>query len=497
MECVFDRFSREGWAEANWLMLGKGPSLNAFARLDTSAYRTVALNHVVREQKVDLAHLIDLEVVEQAGEALLANAGAVVLPWHPHIGHVPLELELPEIVADSPILSRLEAENRLLWYNAETSPFPNPHSSLLVGVKFFSAEAVTNLLALAGVRHIRTLGIDGGTTYYSRFADLRGSTLLANGRATFDVQFREIAQTIRTRHLDFGPLDQQVPARVFVGTTPEQMLATQVLEFSIRQHASLSVEVVPLFEVVRETPLPRDPANQPRTPFSFQRFSIPELCGHKGRALYVDSDMQVFSDLRRLWSLPFEDADLLAVGDTQNPDRPPQFSVMLLDCERLGWKISDIVAGLDAGELDYTSLMHQMKVAKKIETRVPPEWNHLEKYQDGKTCLLHYTDMNLQPWVSRRNPNGYLWCRALRAAVEEGFVTREYVQDHVERGWVRPSLLAQLDKKIDDPRKLDAADRLLDRDFCAPFEALVTKPRSPLKRLRKWAERMTGAQDNA
>ena len=60
---------------------------------------------------------------------------------------------------------------------------------------------------------------------------------------------------------------------------------------------------MPLHEATIPIPTPATPANRPRTPFSFQRFLIPELCGFKGRGIYVDSDMQVFEDIRGLWKV--------------------------------------------------------------------------------------------------------------------------------------------------------------------------------------------------
>ena len=122
------------------------------------------------------------------------------------------------------------------------------------------------------------------------------------------------------------------PMRIYVGSQEEQMLAVHVLEYSIRRSASLPVEVFPLHHARVEYPMPKDPRNRPRTPFSFQRFFIPSLAGNQGRAIYLDSDMQVFKDIRGLWDLPFDGADLLTVGEQGSTGRKPQFSVMLLNC---------------------------------------------------------------------------------------------------------------------------------------------------------------------
>src|SRR5207237_9139533 len=104
--------------------------------------------------------------------------------------------------------------------------------------------------------------------------------------------------------IDYAPLDIEAPIRIYVGATEAEMLAVKVLEYSIRKHASMSVEVFPLYQSGFEIPLPRDAQNQPRPPFSFQRFLIPALVGYRGRAIYLASNSLVFRDVRALLTLP-------------------------------------------------------------------------------------------------------------------------------------------------------------------------------------------------
>jgi len=250
------------------------------------------------------------------------------------------------------------------------------------------------------------------------------------------------------------------------------MLAVKVLEYSIRKHASITVELFPLNVAGAgiQIPMPKDPANAPRTPFSFQRFLIPQLAGQRGRAIYFDSDMQLFSDIRLLWTLSLEGADLLAASNRGDSERKPQFSVMLLDCGSLGWDIRDIVARLDSGELNYALLMFEMAVAKNIRADISPDWNSLEYYEEGKTSLLHYTDMTIQPWVSRENPLGHMWVRDLIEAADSGFIPQDYVRDHITRGWVRPSLLYQIEHRIEDSGQLPPEALALDHAFVPPYK---------------------------
>src|SRR5262245_39672731 len=136
-----------------------------------------------------------------------------------------------------------------------------------------------------------------------------------------------------------GDASPAEPMRIFVGTDESQMVACRVLEHSIRKHTSRPVEVVPMLNV--PVPTPRDPANRPRTGFSFSRFLIPKLCGYKGRALYLDADMQVFADVAELFDAPFGNHKVLCTNQPYVPDAwkgngyfhpGRQMSVMMLDC---------------------------------------------------------------------------------------------------------------------------------------------------------------------
>lgn len=271
--------------------------------------------------------------------------------------------------------------------------------------------------------------------------------------------------------MDIKPRFSDQCVRVFVAATPAERLPMRVLEFSIRETSALSVDVSAIFTFDRHIPIPVAVENRPRTPFSFQRFLIPELCGYSGRAIYLDADMQVFHDIAGLWNQPFLGCDLQTVRAAED-GRKGQFSVMLLDCERLRWSIEEIVAALDSGALDYDSLMFDMRLAKQIGRDIPPSWNSLERFTPDTTALLHYTDMNMQPWISTTNSLGHLWVGCLRRALAAGFITRAEIESDIANGYLRPSLLPQLDTGIDSAFELPSNIRRLDRGFVPPFRLM-------------------------
>lgn len=284
-----------------WLILGKGPSFSKHAEFDLRGFHLLSLNDAARELPVDVAHAIDLHAIERSGEAIAANAQVLVMPWHPHIDFKPAGETLEELAQRVPVLRRLAEERRLLWYNHSKTLDHRPGSPV-VSVRYFSAEGALNLLAAAGVRSVRSLGIDGGTQYGASFQDL-SYRLLANRQPDFERQFSEFAQTILRSGIDFAPLDADSPIRIFVGAEDHQLLAARVLEYSIKKRTSMTTSVVVIGQ----------------RPFALQRFPVPQLMNRSGRALYLDCNMQAFRDLRLLWATPTAGADIDAAWDC--PDR--------------------------------------------------------------------------------------------------------------------------------------------------------------------------------
>jgi hypothetical protein len=269
-------------------------------------------------------------------------------------------------------------------------------------------------------------------------------------------------------------LENEMTIRVFVAATPGEWLPMRVLEFSMRETTTLPVEVKPIASSGRTIPMPRDLRNRPRTPFSFQRFLIPEICGFEGRAIYLDADMQVFTDIAQLWNHDMGGNGLLAVNEGTE-GRKGQFSVMLLDCAALQWRIEDIVRGLDEGRYTYEELMHGMCVAPSVGRTLDAGWNSLEHFTPGATRLLHYTDMNTQPWVSTANPNGQLWTDCLQRAVGAGFISMNELEREIALGHARPSLMAQV--RGGTPSRSEAA--LIDASFVAPYKSIRSGRSSP------------------
>lgn len=194
-------------AAAAWVVVGKGPTFDRYASPGVAGWPVLALNDAAAAcPATTLAHATDLDAAARVAGPVAARPGVcLVVPYYPHVANRPGKVPVDRLLGD-PGLRRLAAEGRLLWYRSSLSaarPHPPGGWKRAVTTRYFSAVAAVNLLGLAGVRAVRTAGVDGGTAYAAPFA---GLTPLTNGRASFDVQFREVAAAVARFGLDFARL---------------------------------------------------------------------------------------------------------------------------------------------------------------------------------------------------------------------------------------------------------------------------------------------------
>ena len=446
MQHFFDWFRHHEQSDQPWLILGKGPTFALRDRYDLARYRLLSLNHAVREQAVRLAHVIDLDVVDACSEALRRHADYVVLPWYPHVDNGPGARPLGELVQGHPVLRTLADEGRLLWYDLSTAPrrqSPGP----VVEATYFSAEAAVSLLALAGVRQVRSLGIDGGATYSADFDDLRRRTLLANGQPGFDLQFRGIARTILRTGVDFAPLDLPAPIALLIGSSKGSALPDQVLEFSARQRTSMSLRVYRL-----------SPSADPAEAWTAMAELSEDAMGRR-RAILLPTGGLVLEDLRGLWPRPEPpgDADQAAATRTRADTREPGASTA-----------PAVITAADPAGLSLALSGLQSGGGPPHAIDVPARWKRRDRVEDGDTSFLIYERPELRPWLSRGHPHAHLWVATLIEAVEHGAVSLEQVRAEVRGGLVRPSLLEQVERGSPETALVSWSARRRDEAFVPP-----------------------------
>lgn len=179
---------------------------------------------------------------------------------------------------------------------------------------------------------------------------------------------------------------------------------------------------------------------------------IPEIAGYKGRAIYLGSDQIVFKDISQVYNRHMGDVTLLCCNTRKrNQPRPMlRSSFMLLDCARLRWNMSDIVADLDASRYSYQSLFS----LEGYGAVLPAAWNSLDQYRWPLTALLHYTGKENQPWIYHRLRLAKLWFKNLFAAVDAGYIDEREAVAAADNRLVRPSIKYQLEQRLVDPRRL-------------------------------------------
>jgi hypothetical protein len=97
-----------------WLLLGKGPTFSRRGEFPLDKYNLMGLNNVVAEQKVDVAHIIDIDVVEKCADALRDNCRFLVIARRPHVKFRPSEKRLEDYFGEIPMLKELDEQGRLV-----------------------------------------------------------------------------------------------------------------------------------------------------------------------------------------------------------------------------------------------------------------------------------------------------------------------------------------------------------------------------------------------
>jgi hypothetical protein len=258
-----------------WLVIGSDPSFAAYDASLSQSHDVFALDMAMRGLRASVGHALDLAALEQVPPRELSGIEYLCVPW-----------TLRALA--SPLAKSYAERGRLLAYNlgkADNPALPLVEASSGPGI-------AVRLLAQSGARVIRTLGID---------SDVEGFEL------------RELATTLNLYDVLCGPLDWELPARVLVSCEPRHQLACRVLEFALRRHASISVQVERLHEALERRGI--------AAPESLERLAIPELRGNRGRAIWLHAATLVTRDIRELWGMEI-------AGEER-----PGAAIALIDCE--------------------------------------------------------------------------------------------------------------------------------------------------------------------
>ncbi len=250
---------------------------------------------------------------------------------------------------------------------------------------------------------------------------------------------------------------------IYIGTEGDQELAAEVLRATIESH-SAGVDVRLLNHEMKAARQTVDNSIASNTPFSKQRAFVPLLAG-SGQAAYLDSDMVVFRDINDLFD---HATGAIACCQTRQRVREPQTSVTVFDVAKCTWNPQQIIAEIDADPAKYQPYLYQFTFAGGVQRTLPATWNDLEEFEPGVTSLLHFTDMETQPWLTGANRLADVWLGCLRSAVEAGKIDERTVVAAVRDFHVRPSLAWQMRNGWKPTKQIPFLQRLRDVLFYVP-----------------------------
>jgi len=225
---------------------------------------------------------------------------------------------------------------------------------------------------------------------------------------------------------------------VYIGTEDDQLIPQKVLEYSIKKNAKTPVQVCAVKQELKRVG---------GTNFGFVRFLVPSLNLYQGKAIYLDADQLVFSDINELAS-SLDDEH--AVGLVNNPKgtfgekavgQHNQTSVMVLNCAMLkDWDpdsmFNHVVPNrteLKKGQIHYRDFMMLSWFDQSRIKAIDPRWNHFNIVEQD-TKLTHFSYVRSQPWKNPNHPLTQFWGKWLRQSIRAGAVTRLELLKEIKRG---------------------------------------------------------------
>ncbi|NDJ18747.1 glycosyltransferase [Myxacorys almedinensis] len=274
------------------------------------------------------------------------------------------------------------------------------------------------------------------------------------------------------------------PIRIFIGSSLKNSVEEAVMRYTLQKYtrAPLDIHVIDgitgvskNLETGETKALPAGIAETipEATAFSYARWAIPEWCDHQGRALYFDSDQLAIADIAELWNYDLAGGMLAAVQIKQvkchqyyidhflepliQADEILHLSsVMVIDCEKIPWNISQLVELMGQNAFSSTSLMNLGEQFRQYfncqVTPLPREWNHLNCIaRDSK--LVHFTDLTDQPWRFDHNDISNLWERYYLEAIDANFIPQETLDIAFAKKGILPRIkaLGEMPKPIRRP----------------------------------------------
>ncbi|MCR9257293.1 MAG: glycosyltransferase [Alphaproteobacteria bacterium] len=196
--------------------------------------------------------------------------------------------------------------------------------------------------------------------------------------------------------------------RVFIGWDSREEEAYDVCVSSLRRHASVPLDIVPLKQQdLREQGLYTRPEDKlSSTEFSFTRFLTPYMANFEGWALFVDCDFLYTADVAELFALADETKALMCVQHDYTPKETTKMDGQVQTVyPRKNWSSMVLynaghpknrILTPDVVNSESGMFLHRfMWLEDDLIGDLPYTWNWLEGFyprpEEGYPKAIHYT----------------------------------------------------------------------------------------------------------
>ncbi|MGF1588782.1 MAG: glycosyltransferase [Pleurocapsa sp.] len=251
-------------------------------------------------------------------------------------------------------------------------------------------------------------------------------------------------------------MNKQERVRVFIGSGEASLLERKVAIYSLHKHTQRELDIYVFngthnaIERNDREPFPAPLSLKLKyhniTEFSLYRYLIPQLCNYQGKAIYIDSDTICLTDISELFDTPLNGSDFGAKKDAYRHVDSDLWalSVMLIDCEKCHFDLDTYYAEIAQGlysQKDFACMSPSFLAHHPYQiSELSPCWNVLD-YADRQTKLIHYTNLQTQPWKHPHHPYGKLWFTYFEEAIASGYITPQDIDLSLARSYVRQDIM--------------------------------------------------------
>lgn len=189
--------------------------------------------------------------------------------------------------------------------------------------------------------------------------------------------------------------------RLFIGYDKREPVAYHVCVQSILEKCSAPLSITPLCLNTLSEVFKRPRDEQQLTDFSYTRFLVPYLCQFQGRAIFIDGDMLLRDDIKKLWDIKSDVYSIMVVKHPNFTGTHTFLDTTITSFPKFNWSSimlfnNNLCRSLTPEYLEKVEYheLHQFRWLQENQVgELPSIWNHLVGYYDynAGAALVHWT----------------------------------------------------------------------------------------------------------